>query len=259
MLLAWKRVRAITYAGYILGFPGDTPESIRQDIEIIKRELPLDVLEFFCLTPLPGSEDHKVLTQTGVPTDPDMNKYDLEHVVTGHARMSKQEWEAIYREAWNIYYTPEHIRTILRRAARFDVGISHLSGFLAIFAKAVEIEGVHPLQGGVLRRKSRRDRRHGMSIEPAWVFYPAYGREMVSKTVRMVRHWLAIDRIRREVRHDPARHAYTDAALAPVADHGTETLELFTHSQDARDDVARRRRIAEITGGRPRQPQTRAD
>ena len=61
MLLAWKQAGVITYAGYILGFANDTPESIRQDIEIIKKELPLDMLEFFVLTPLPGSEDHKVL------------------------------------------------------------------------------------------------------------------------------------------------------------------------------------------------------
>src|SRR5436190_13499924 len=61
MLLAWKDARVITYAGYILGFPGDTVESIRHDIEIIKRELPVDMLEFFFLTPLPGSEAHQVL------------------------------------------------------------------------------------------------------------------------------------------------------------------------------------------------------
>ena len=61
MLLAWKAVGCLTYAGFILGFPGDTPEFVR-DIEIIRRELPLDLLEFFCLTPLPGSEDHQRLT-----------------------------------------------------------------------------------------------------------------------------------------------------------------------------------------------------
>ena len=58
MLLAWKRARVITYAGYILGFPNDTVESILHDIEVIKKELPVDLLEFFYLTPLPGSEDH---------------------------------------------------------------------------------------------------------------------------------------------------------------------------------------------------------
>ena len=44
MLLAWKNAGAITTAGYILGFPFDTPESIREDIAIIQNELPLDIL-----------------------------------------------------------------------------------------------------------------------------------------------------------------------------------------------------------------------
>ena len=42
---AWKRAGCFTYAGYILGFPADTPESIRRDIAIIQRELPLDLLD----------------------------------------------------------------------------------------------------------------------------------------------------------------------------------------------------------------------
>src|SRR3954449_8993241 len=77
MLLAWKAVGCFTYAGYILGFPGDTQETVLRDIRIIKRELPLDLLEFFFLTPLPGSEDHKKLFTAGIPMEPDMNKYDL--------------------------------------------------------------------------------------------------------------------------------------------------------------------------------------
>ena len=85
MLQAWRKQKVMTWAGYILGFPTDTPESIARDIEIIKQELPIDILEFFCLTPLPGSEDHKKLFMKGVPMDPDMNKYDLEHVCTSHA------------------------------------------------------------------------------------------------------------------------------------------------------------------------------
>ena len=63
MLLAWKKVGVLTYCGYILGFPNDTPERIKRDIEVIKRELPVDLLEFFYLTPLPGSEDHKIRPQ----------------------------------------------------------------------------------------------------------------------------------------------------------------------------------------------------
>ena len=122
MLQQWRAHGAITYAGYIIGFPGDTKETILRDVEIIKRELPLDILEFFYLTPLPGSEDHKVLWTKGDWMDPDLNKYDLNHRVTHHARMSDEEWESAYRAAWLNYYTPDHVRTILRRAAAHKLG-----------------------------------------------------------------------------------------------------------------------------------------
>ena len=100
MLLAWKAQGIMTLAGYILGFPADTPETIRRDIAIIQKELPLDILEFFCLTPLPGSEDHQVLWKNGIAMDPDLNTYDAEHVCTAHSKMSREEWDAIYQEAW---------------------------------------------------------------------------------------------------------------------------------------------------------------
>ena len=248
MILAWKQVKVITYAGYILGFPADTAASIREDIEIIKKELPLDILEFFCLTPLPGSEDHKVLAQNGIAMDPDMNKYDLEHVVTGHARMSQAEWEGIYAEAWKIYYTPEHIETILRRAAVYDLGISHLSGLLWIFSKAGELEKVHPLQSGLFRRKYRLDRRSSLPIEPVWQFYPKLVWEIASKHARALWYYYQIDRIRRTVRNDPQRKNYADAALAPVDGDEAETMELFTHNEGARNEVARSKKIAELTG-----------
>src|SRR6476659_5106321 len=121
MLQKWSDHGAIVCAGYILGFPGDTRESILHDIEIIKRELPIDILEFFFLTPLPGSEDHKGLWSQGVWMDGDLNKYDLNHRVSHHGKMSDREWEEAYRAAWLAYYTPEHLRTILRRCAASKV------------------------------------------------------------------------------------------------------------------------------------------
>jgi hypothetical protein len=73
----------------------------------------LDALEFFVLTPLPGCEDHKILFEKNVWMDPDMNKYELEHVVTAHAKMSKEEWQSAYRSAWDVFYTDEHLETIM--------------------------------------------------------------------------------------------------------------------------------------------------
>ena len=87
MLLAWKAQGILTLAGYILGFPADTPETIRRDIGIIKKELPVDIIEFFCLTPLPGSEDHQTLWKKNVPMHPDLNDYDTTHVCAPHPKM----------------------------------------------------------------------------------------------------------------------------------------------------------------------------
>jgi hypothetical protein len=57
---------------------GECNPAVARDIEIIKRELPVDLLEFFIPTPLPGSEDHKDLQGRGVAMDPDMNSYGTE-------------------------------------------------------------------------------------------------------------------------------------------------------------------------------------
>jgi Radical SAM superfamily len=248
MLLAWKNAGAITTAGYILGFPFDTPESIREDIEIIKKELPLDILEFFCLTPLPGSEDHKVLWQKGEWMDPDMNVYDGEHAVAHHSKMSKETWEQVYRTAWQAYFTPEHMETILRRAAATNCSMSRLVSFMFLFCYSVPIENVHPLQGGVLRRKYRRDRRHGMPVEPIWSFYPKFTWDFVSKLSRSIRLLLWIHAASRRIQKDPYRHLYSDQALSPVSDEETETLELFTHSNAAREAVAHAHKVAHLTG-----------
>jgi hypothetical protein len=249
MLLAWKKARVITYAGYILGFPNDTPESIREDIEIIKKELPIDVLEFFSLTPFPGSEDHKVLWEKGVPMDSDMNRYDAEHVCTGHARMTREEWADIYRSAWELYYTPEHLETIVRRAAACDVGVWPLAGFLFIFSRFVELENVHPLQSGIFRRKYRLGRRPSLPAEPVWTFYPKYAWEIVSKYSRAAKFWLGYSAMLRRVGRDPLRHLYTDQALTPVSEEETDSLGLFTHNETARSEVQRTRRIAALTHG----------
>jgi hypothetical protein len=149
MLQAWREAGAITCAGYIIGFPGDTKASILRDVEIIKRELPLDILEFFVLTPLPGSEDHKVLWQQGAWMDRDLNKYDLHHRVTHHARMSDAEWDEAYRAAWANYYTLEHMRTILRRAAALPAGRPKTDAHDAVVVPA----------GGVVRGSASAGRR----------------------------------------------------------------------------------------------------
>ena len=241
MLLAWKEAKIITYCGYITGFPNDTAESIRRDVEIVKKELPLDVLEFFFLTPLPGSEDHQKLVNAGVPVDPDLNKYDLNHVCTAHSKMSKAEWEHAYLTAWKTYYTLEHIETILRRLVAKKGRAANAIVLMMWFMSAIHLEGVHPLESGVFRLKFRRDRRPGLPLEPIWIFYPRYWMESVLKLGRLAFLYGRIRRIYKRIKEDPKKLEYMDVALTPVTDHDTEDLEMF-HTPSAPAFVAQEHR-----------------
>ena len=251
MLQKWRDHGAITYAGYILGFPGDTKESILRDIEIIKRELPLDILEFFFLTPLPGSEDHKILWQKGVWMDPDMNKYDLNHRVSHHPRMSDAEWEDAYRAAWTAYYTPEHVRTILRRSAACRLGrpgttLTTILWFYLMFA----FEGVHPLEGGALRLKFRRDRRHGVPLENPLLFYPRYAGETLRKAWRYWSVYRGFKAALDEAEAAPDRWTYSDLAIAPPKADEFEALDLYHATSGGEAALARMRRDEAIRGAR---------
>ncbi len=215
MLLAWRRQKVLTYAGYILGFPTDTPETIARDIEIIKKELPVDILEFFFLTPLPGSEDHKNLAMRGVPMDPDMNKYDLEHACTAHPLMSKEAWTQVYADAWARYYSDEHVETIMRRALVSGINRTKVLDSLTIFSGAARIEGVHPLQFGFLRRKIRTQRRLGMPIVNPLLFYPWRLFDFLKVASQWARLIWRYRRIMARVLADPSSRTYFDEALRP--------------------------------------------
>jgi hypothetical protein len=250
MLLAWRSAGVITYAGYILGFPTDTSESIRRDIEIIKQELPIDILEFYCLTPLPGSEDHQVLWRKNVWMDPDLNKYDSEHAVAEHPQMSREEWEQAYADAWKSYYTPEHMETILRRARAAGIGFGRLLGLLLLCAECDALENVHPMQGGILRRKYRTDRRPGMSLQPIWSFYPRYLLDTVRKFVALAQQARRLQRLRKCIENDLGARDYTDQALTPVSDEEMDALELFTHTAEAKAELERARKTAHLRAQR---------
>jgi radical SAM superfamily enzyme YgiQ (UPF0313 family) len=248
MLLAWKRARVLTYCGYILGFPNDTPESIIHDIKVIQKELPVDLLEFFYLTPLPGSEDHKRLQEAGVWMDPDMNKYDLNHCVTGHQNMSKEDWERVYHAAWETYYTPEHIEVVLRRAMATGISPGKALFLIFWFKGCIGIEKIHPLEGGFLRLKFRRSRRLGLPLESPFKFYPAYLAETVQKIATWVSLYTRLRLIYRKVKRDPLRKEYMDLAITPVTDDELETREMF-QSDVAQAYVGQVRRIERIRRG----------
>jgi radical SAM superfamily enzyme YgiQ (UPF0313 family) len=247
MLLAWKAQGIFTYAGYILGLPADTAESIRRDIEIIQRELPLDILEWVILTPLPGSEDHKIMWRQGVAMDGNLNNYDFEHVVADHPRMSRDEWQAIYQEAWTRYYSREHVETLLRRGAACGVPLMKLVKALVPFIHMVPVENIHPLQAGVFRRKHRSERRHGLPAESLWKFHWRHFTNTIVNNVKFVATIIWILRLKRRIERDPLHRSYMDIALTPVADDDEATLDLLTKTTGAKAAIDHLKKVAALT------------
>src|ERR1700735_2544937 len=243
LLLEWRKHRCITYCGYIIGFPNDTQESLVQRIQIIQRELPLDLLEFSILTPLPGSEDHAKAVAKGVDIDPDLNKFDLEHVTTDHPRMSREEWQEAYRLAWRTYYTPEHIKTVIRRAVAGGPRPDTVAYLLTWFWASFHFYNIYPLETGMIRRRYRRDRRPRMPLETPLVFYPRHWGGQVVTYARILAMFAKIHLWTRKLERDPDAKNYTDQALRTSDDYDHQ--EMYQLTEAARQAGAKAKRIEE--------------
>jgi hypothetical protein len=244
MLLEWKRARIMTYCGYIIGFPNDTPERLLRDVRTVQKELPVDLLEFFFLTPLPGSEDHQKMARQGAWMDPDLNRYDLNHAVQRHPNMSIEEWERLYRQCWETYYSDAHMERVMRRNAAMSNSVGKVLFLLGWFKGALTIEGIHPLECGFIRTKHRRDRRPGLPIEPALAFYPRYWLETVAKQARWIAIFARFFFRYHAIKKDPRKLGFMDEALTPVDEHEDER-EMF-QTKEAHAWVVEQDRMAKI-------------
>ena len=112
---------------------------------------------------------------------------------------------------------------------------------------ALKIEKVHPLEVGWIRRKNRLQRRSGMPIEPAMLFYPKYYAERAIKLARWATLYFRFALKMFKVDRDPNRMAYMDTAMTPVSDH-EEDLELF-QSVDAKAYLKQEHRLENARHG----------
>jgi hypothetical protein len=170
--------------------------------------------------------------------------------------MSSQEWSEAYHGAWANFYTPEHIRTILRRAAQSKVGRPGTTLTTILWFKLMILfEGVHPLEGGALRLKSRRDRRGGMPREGILPFYAKYWLGTLAKVYKYLGVYMETRRTLKAVLSAPDRWTYEDLAITPVADEGGDDLALYQVTSGGvaalarqRQNDASRARVAEKAG-----------
>jgi hypothetical protein len=162
------------------------------------------------------------------------------HVTTRHSTMSDEELLGIYRKAWDLYYSPEHVETVLRRAKVWGYEPRNMMMKLLLFHAVPLLERIHPLEGGLFRRKVRRDRRPGMPRETRLAFYSRYAWEILSKHVRFAGMYSQYSRTLRRLTRDTT--PYMDAAMIPVQEAEFETLEIFSSTRGAKPVVEKLRR-----------------
>jgi radical SAM superfamily enzyme YgiQ (UPF0313 family) len=212
MLQAWRDAGVVTHAGYIIGFPGDTYDSIMRDVERLKQELPIEFVVFFMMTPLPGSQDHLENYRKGVPMEKDMNEYDTTRPCMEHPRMSRNELMRAYRDAWKSFYAREHVETILKR--RKDHRRKRIARDMIWFRSAVFIEGLHPFLFGIFRIKGRKRRSPKFPTESIPIYYCRRTWDIVSWTVRTLLMFMELRYLSYKVNRGK-NNDYMDITITP--------------------------------------------
>jgi hypothetical protein len=156
MMQAWRDARIMTHVGYIIGFPHDTPESVKREVMILRDQLKVDQASFFMLTPLPGSEDHRAMMEARTPLDADLNNFDSSHATYRHPNFTGDGWLQAYQDAFADFFSKEHITEVLLRTPpeRFKKMM-----ITFIWCRYAVLAGVHPMMAGLIRLKERTTRR----------------------------------------------------------------------------------------------------
>jgi radical SAM superfamily enzyme YgiQ (UPF0313 family) len=186
MIAAWHGAKIATHIAYIIGFPFDTPESVEEDVNSLKRDLGVEQASFFMLTPLPGSQDHARMVLAGEYMDPDLNTFDSFHETMRHPNFAPGEWQAAYRKAWRSFYSFDYMRSVLANANPENYW-NILRNFIW-YKNAVHVEGGHPMIHGLFRLKDRTDRRPGFPVESRLRHFVRRFREVRS----LLRKWIAL-------------------------------------------------------------------
>ena len=116
--------KGVTILGtFMLGFDGDTPESLRKMPDYIE-EIGVDIPRFAILTPYPNTPTYRRLAEEGRMISTDWNDYDSIHATFAPKHFSARELEELLVTVSNECYT---LKRIWKRAVKNPYG-----GFLKL-------------------------------------------------------------------------------------------------------------------------------
>ncbi|HYL83583.1 MAG TPA: radical SAM protein [Candidatus Angelobacter sp.] len=199
LIEAYRNSDISTHVGYIIGFPYDTVDSVRRDLEFLMREVRPDHASFFILMPLPGSTDHLMMLRRGEWMHPDFNLYDSHHEVTKHPQLKGGTWKELYLEAWRTFYGLKNMKEVLRRSSPANYWHNFLRCLW--YKNSIQTEGRHPMMSGFFRLKGRKNRRPGYPILSPWKYYVSRLKEIRAHLAGMLHVLIEMEELWLQTRH----------------------------------------------------------
>ena len=130
-----KEAGLMTVANVILGFPGETKETVWETITFIDRIKPDDV-GYYIATPYPGTPLYEQVVKEGLLTTTDFNKFDTATPVFKMGTMTGEELRELRERAFQRFYLrPRYFFSMLGRGRFWSFSI--LRTILAHFRRAV--------------------------------------------------------------------------------------------------------------------------
>lgn len=130
-----KKTRIQSFASFMIGYPQETKETIKQTFQLAK-EIQPDMCQFVILQPLPGTELWDWMQERGmIPKKLDWSSYmtgeGYVDLVFKHPRFSQDELHKICSKLWSGYYMrPKYI---LKRLAKPGEWKRNIKGVKKIF------------------------------------------------------------------------------------------------------------------------------
>ncbi len=183
-----------------------------------------------------------------------MNRYDLNHVThRASADVARGMGARLPAGLATLLHARAHRDDAAARAAT-RANASNALFLITWFKGCIDIENIHPLEGGFLRLKCRRDRRPGMPLEPVWPFYPKYWLETAGRSwCAGASLYLRLRRIYLRIKHDPN----TLRLHRPRADAGHRRRDRDASSCSRRDAAQGLRRARAAPGATQRSRRVR--
>jgi anaerobic magnesium-protoporphyrin IX monomethyl ester cyclase len=114
-----KKAGLFVSISIIIGYPGETPEMLKQTFDFIRRAEPDDVC--LCIaTPYPGTELRRIISEKGWKMSPDWSRYDTVKPVFENPNLSEEEIDRLRTKFYDSFYSPKYILKHLFSTNRYS-------------------------------------------------------------------------------------------------------------------------------------------